>query len=156
VTSDGTLFARGADGQVWQRTSTGRWSGLGAPGGKPIYGRPGAATSTSGTVVAVRTADDSVWVRTKTGESWSDWTGIGGTVSSSPTLVAVGPRVVLTASASDYSLWANDWSGSWAGWFKRPEYPSGSIVGTLGAASDGASLWFAARGPDDHVHVAKF
>jgi alpha-galactosidase len=156
VAGDGTLFARGADGQVWQRTSAGQWSGLGAPGGKPIYGRPGAATSTSGTVVAVRTADDSVWVRTKTGESWSDWTGIGGTVSSSPTLVAVGAKVALTASASDYSLWANDWSGSWAGWFKRPEYPSGSIVGTLGAASDGTSLWFAARGPDDHVHVAQF
>jgi alpha-galactosidase len=156
VTSDGTLFARGADGQVWQRTGAGQWSGLGAPGGKPIYGRPGAATSTSGTVVAVRTADDSVWARTKTGDTWSDWTSIGGTVSSSPTLVAVGAKVALTASASDYSLWANDWSGTWAGWFKRPEYPSGSIVGTLGAASDGASLWFAARGPDDHVHVAKF
>ncbi|MFJ1766189.1 hypothetical protein ACIOD2_38070 [Amycolatopsis sp. NPDC088138] len=156
VTSDGTLFARGADGQVWQRTSAGQWSGLGAPGGKPIYGRPGAATSTSGTVVAVRTADDSVWTRTKTGTTWSDWTGIGGTVSSSPTLVAAGAKVALTASASDYSLWANEWSGTWAGWFKRPEYPSGSIVGTLGAASDGASLWFAARGSDDHVHVAKF
>lgn len=156
VTSDGTLFARGADGQVWQRTGAGQWSGLGAPGGKPIYGRPGAATSTSGTVVAVRTADDSVWTRTRTGGTWSDWTGIGGTVSSSPTLVAVGAKVALTASASDYSLWANEWSGTWTGWFKRPEYPSGSIVGTLGAASDGASLWFAARGPDDHVHVAQF
>lgn len=156
VTADGTVFVRGADGQVWQRTSAGQWSGLGAPGGKPIYGRPGAATSTSGTVVAVRTADDSVWTRTKTGGTWSDWTGIGGTVSSSPTLVAVGAKVALTASASDYSLWANEWSGTWAGWFNRPDYPSGSIVGTLGAASDGASLWFAARGPDDHVHVAKF
>lgn len=155
VTTDGSVFARGADGQVWQRTSAGQWSGLGAPGGKPIYGRPGAATSASGTVVAVRTADDSVWARTRTGDTWSDWTSIGGTVSSSPTLVAVGAKVALTASASDYSLWANEWSGTWAGWFKRPEYPSGSIVGTLGVASDGASLWFAARGPDDHVHVMK-
>ena len=155
VTADGTLFARGADGQVWQQTSGGVWSGLGAPGGKSIYGRPGAATSTSGTVVAVRTADDSVWVRTKTNNTWSDWTGIGGVISSSPTLVAVGAKVALKASASDYTLWANDWTGSWQGWFKHGQYPSNSIVGALGATSDGSSVWLAARGPDNHVHVAK-
>ena len=157
VTADGTLYTRGADGQVWTRATDGSWSSLGSPGGAAIYGRPGAATSTAGTVVAVRTPDDSVWARSRaTDGTWSDWASIGGTVSSSPTLVANGDKVSLFALASDYTLWQNDRTGTtWAGWFKQPKYPSGSVVGTLGAAADADGAWLAVRGPDDHVRVGK-
>jgi alpha-galactosidase len=157
VTADGTLYTRGADGQVWTRGTDGSWSSLGSPDGAAIYGRPGAATSTAGTVVAVRTPDDSVWARSRaTDGTWSDWTSIGGTVSSSPTLVANGGKVSLFALASDYTLWQNDRNGTtWAGWSKQPKYPSGSVVGTLGAAAGADGAWLAVRGPDDHVRVGK-
>jgi alpha-galactosidase len=157
VTADGTLYTRGADGQVWTRATDGSWSSLGSPGSAAIYGRPGAATSTAGTVVAVRTPDDSVWARSRAADgTWSDWASIGGTVSSSPTLVANGDKVSLFALASDYTLWQNDRDGTtWAGWFKQPKYPSGSVVGTLGAAADADGAWLAVRGPDDHVRVGK-
>ncbi|WP_328605234.1 glycoside hydrolase family 27 protein [Amycolatopsis sp. NBC_00345] len=157
VTADGTLYTRGADGQVWTRATDGSWSSLGSPDGAAIYGRPGAATSTAGTVVAVRTPDDSVWTRARTADgTWSDWASIGGTVSSSPTLAANGDKVSLFALASDYTLWQNDRDGtSWAGWSKQPKYPSGSVVGTLGAAADADGAWLAVRGPDDHVRVGK-
>ncbi|MEV6896024.1 hypothetical protein [Amycolatopsis sp. NPDC051372] len=157
VTADGTLYTRGTDGKVWTRTTDGRWSSLGSPNDAQIYGRPGAATSTSGTVVAVRTPDDGVWTRTRgTDGTWSDWTSIGGTISSSPTLVAQGDKVSVFALASDYTLWQNDRNGTtWAGWFKQPKYPSGNVVGTLGGAADANGVWLGVRGPDDHVRVDK-
>ncbi|QRP46310.1 glycoside hydrolase family 27 protein [Amycolatopsis sp. FDAARGOS 1241] len=157
VTADGTLYTRGADGKVWIRTTDGRWSSLGSPNDTQIYGRPGAATSTAGTTVAVRTPDDGVWVRTQgTDGTWSDWTAIGGTISSSPTLVAQGDKVSVFALASDYTLWQNDRTGTaFSGWFKQPKYPSGSVVGTLGGAADANGVWLGVRGPDDHVRVDK-
>jgi alpha-galactosidase len=153
---DWTLFVRGADGRVWTRDRTAGWTSLGAPGGTPIYGRPGAATISTGTLVAVRMPDDSIWYRKKTGGSWSDWAGLGGVVSGSPTLVASADRVYLFARAGDYTLWQTNFvDGAWGGWFKRNEYASNSLVGAAGAAAgaDG-SAWLAVRGPDGAVHQA--
>jgi hypothetical protein len=43
-----------------------------------------------------------------------------------------------------------------ADWFNRPEFPSNSLVGAVGAAAgpDGA-VWTVVRGPDDRVHRQK-
>lgn len=153
---DWTLFGRGADGRVWTRDRVSGWTSIGSPGDTPIYGRPGAATVSAGTVVAVRMPDDSVWYRKKTGGAWSDWTGLGGVISGSPTLVASADRAYLFARASDYTLWQlNFVDGAWGGWFKRGEYASNSLVGAVGAA-EGAngSAWLAVRGPDNAVHQA--
>jgi alpha-galactosidase len=154
--NDWTLFARGADGRVWTRDRTSAWTSIGAPDDTPIYGRPGAATVSAGTVVAVRTSDDSVWYRRKSGGAWSDWASLGGVISGSPTLVANADRVYLFARASDYSLWQlNFVDGAWGGWFKRDEYASNSLVGAVGAAAGAnGSAWIAVRGPDDAVHLA--
>jgi alpha-galactosidase len=154
-----TLFGRGPDGLVWTRGQSGGWSSLGSPDGKAIYGRPGSAVDTGGvTYVAVRGADDGVSVRSKdTSGTWSAWSGIGGTISGSPTLLATEGRVYLFARASDYTLWENNHvDGGWGGWFKRGEYASNSLVGAVGASAgaDG-SAWTAVRGPDNRVHVAK-
>ncbi|MGW6932150.1 hypothetical protein ACWGE0_18995 [Lentzea sp. NPDC054927] len=148
VSADGTLVARGVDGEVWQYN--GMWTSLGAPGDAPIYGRP----SVAGGQVAVRTADDSVWVRPVNG---GEWASLGGVISGSPTLVEYQDRVYLFARASDYTLWqVNRSDGAWGGWFNRPEFPSNSLVGAVGAtAGPDGSAWTVVRGPDNKVYRQK-
>jgi alpha-galactosidase len=149
-----TVFARGADGQVWARGAHTGWTSVGAPGGRPIYGRPSAVTDANGTYVAVRTADDQVWWRTSDpGGTWSAWTALGGVVSGSPTLLATEGRVYLFARASDYTIWQRNFvAGAWGGWFPRGEFASNAVTGALGtAAGANGSAWVALRGPDGHV-----
>ncbi|WP_436847760.1 glycoside hydrolase family 27 protein [Streptomyces avermitilis] len=155
-----TLFATGSDGQVVQRGPSSGWSSLGAPGGRPVYGRPSAAVDAQGRVqVAVRTAADDVWTRSReaSGE-WSPWTSVDGTVSGSPTLVAVGDAVVLYARAADYTLWQRRYeNGAWQGWTKRQEFPSAAFDGALGAvAGPGGTVDAVFRGVDGYVHRIQF
>ncbi|MDT7783417.1 MAG: hypothetical protein QOF58_1836 [Pseudonocardiales bacterium] len=148
VSADGTIVARGADGEVWQFNGT--WTSLGAPGDAPIYGRP----SVAGGYVAVRTADDSVWVRPV---GSGEWTSLGGVISGSPTMVEYQDRIYLFARAGDYTLWqVNRSDGAWGGWFKRGEFPSNSLVGAVGAtAGPDGSAWTVVRGPDNKVYRQK-
>ncbi|QUQ66172.1 glycoside hydrolase family 27 protein [Kutzneria sp. CA-103260] len=147
-----TLVARGADGKVWQRTSGGygTWSSLGSPSDQPIYGRPSAVADANGTHIVVRAFDDSAWLW----EQNTGWTGLGGVISTAPTLLATSGRLYMFARASDYTLWQRNFTdGSWGGWFPRGEFASNAIVGTLGvAAGANGSAWVAVRGVDDHVH----
>ncbi|MFJ5898592.1 glycoside hydrolase family 27 protein [Streptomyces sp. NPDC093064] len=154
---DWTLFARGADGNLWSRGPASGWISLGAPQDRPFYGRPSAVVDDAGRLhVAVRTADDAVWWRSRdTSGKWSDWTALGGTISGSPTLVASGGTVHLYARAGDYTLWTRNWtaSGGWAGWSKNNAFVSGVFDGALGgvAGPDGGVL-VAFRGVDGRVH----
>ncbi|MEU6258026.1 glycoside hydrolase family 27 protein [Streptomyces sp. NPDC047043] len=155
-----TLFARGADGAVVQRGPATDWSSLGLPGGRQTYGRPSAVVDAQGRVhVAVRTAADDVWTRSQdTSGQWSAWSSLGGTVSGSPTLVAVGDAVVLYARAADYTLWQQRYAdGAWQGWSKRQEFPSAAFDGALGAVAgpDGA-VDAVFRGVDGYLHRTEF
>ena len=157
-----TLFATGSDGQVVQRGPSTGWSSLGAPGGRPVYGRPSAAVDSQGLVhVAVRSAADDVWTRSRPASAsgeWSQWTSLGGTVGGSPTLVTVGDAVVLYARASDYTLWQQRYeNGGWQGWTKRQEFPSAAFEGALGAvAGPGGTVDAVFRGVDGYVHRTQF
>ncbi|MFD7517330.1 glycoside hydrolase family 27 protein [Streptomyces niveus] len=163
-----TLFAHDEDGQIRSRGPRSGWTTLGAPERRTVYGRPSAVVDEAGrTHVAVRTAEDAVWwrVRDSAGD-WSAWTSLGGTVSGSPTLVAVDGGVRLYARAGDYTLWqrayesgASDSSGSgaWGGWSARGEFVSGVFDGALGAtAGPGDTVLTAFRGVDGRVHQAGF
>jgi alpha-galactosidase len=155
-----TLVARDAEGRVAQRGPSSGWSSLGTPAGRPVYGRPSAAVDAGGRVhVAVRTAADDVWTiaRDASGQ-WSGWTSLGGTVSGSPTLVAVGGSVVLYARAADYTLWQQRYDGgAWHGWTKRQEFPSAAFDGALGAvAGPDGSVDAVYRGVDGYVHTTQF
>ncbi|MGW5430329.1 glycoside hydrolase family 27 protein [Streptomyces sp. NPDC004059] len=155
-----TLVARGADGRVVQRGPSSAWSSLGTPGDRLVYGRPSAVVDAAGRVhVAVRTAADDVWTiaRDVSGQ-WSGWTSLGGTVSGSPTLVAVGDAVVLYARAADYTLWQQRYDGgAWQGWTKRQEFPSAAFDGALGAvAGPDGSVDAVYRGVDGYVHRTQF
>ncbi|MEJ8672467.1 hypothetical protein WKI71_41535 [Streptomyces sp. MS1.AVA.1] len=89
---------------------------------------------------------------------WSQWTSLGGTVSGSPTLVAVGDTVVLYARAGDYTLWQRRYDGAaWQGWSKREEFPSAAFEGSLGAvAGEGGAVDAVFRGVDGYVHRTQF
>ncbi|MFJ9374838.1 glycoside hydrolase family 27 protein [Streptomyces sp. NPDC101455] len=155
-----TLFATGMDGQVVQRGPSTGWTSLGAPGGRAVYGRPSAAVDAQGRVhLAVRSAADDVWTRSRglSGE-WSPWASVGGTVSGSPTLVAVGDAVVLYARAADYTLWQQRYeNGAWQGWTKQPAFPSAAFDGALGAvAGPGGTVDAVFRGVDGYVHLTQF
>ncbi|MEW1643855.1 glycoside hydrolase family 27 protein [Streptomyces sp. NPDC091219] len=155
-----TLFATGTDGQVVQRGPSTGWSSLGAPGGRAVYGRPSAVVDARGRVqVAVRTAADDVWTRTReTSGEWSSWASVGGTVSGSPTLVAVGDAVVLYVRAADYTLWQQRYeNGAWQGWTKQQAFPSAVFDGALGAvAGPDGSVDAVFQGVDGYVHRTQF
>ena len=150
-----TVAARGADGLVRMRSSTGDWTSIGAPDDRPVYGRPSAVADDAGVLhVAVRSRTDEIWERTRTGAMWSDWTNLGGTLSGSPTLLATSGRVYLFALAADNRLWQRNYvDGAWGGWFQRGEFSTDAFQGAVGAAAgDNGSAWIAVRGIDDHIH----
>ncbi|MEV6010564.1 glycoside hydrolase family 27 protein [Streptomyces sp. NPDC051976] len=153
-----TLFATGRDGTVVSRGAHTGWTSIGAPTGLALYGRPSAVVDSAGRVhVAVRTADDSVWTRERDASgAWSDWTGLGGTISGSPTLVATGGTVQLLARAGDYTLWQRGYdaaSGSWGGWYPRTQFVSAVFDGAMGAtAGPDGSVLAVFRGVGGVVH----
>ncbi len=151
------LTATGTDGQVRTRGANGGWTGIGAPAGLSVHGRPSVVTEGSDTYVAVRTNDDSVWLDTADAHGdWSGWTGLGGTVSASPTLLATAGGVRLFDRASDYTVWENDLTGgTWSGWSKDDEFTSDDYDGALGAALDDGGAQVAYRGIDGHVHLTR-
>lgn len=159
-----TLFAHDEDGQIRSRGPRSGWTTLGAPERRTVYGRPSAVVDEAGrTHVAVRTAEDAVWWRVRdTAGTWSPWTSLGGTVSGSPTLVAVDGGVRLYARAGDYTLWQRAYDsegpngssgGAWGDWSARGEFVSGVFDGALGAtAGPGDTVLTAFRGVDGRVH----
>ncbi|MBM9503329.1 glycoside hydrolase family 27 protein [Actinacidiphila acididurans] len=157
-----TLYATGADGTVVTRGPQGGWTSLGAPAGLALYGRPSAVLDSAGrTHVAVRTADDSVWTRVRDAAgTWSDWTGLGGTISGSPTLVTTGGTVQLLARASDYTLWRRTYdaaAGTWGGWFPQAQFVSNTFDGAMGAtAGPGGTVLAVSRGVNGVVRQSSF
>jgi len=150
------LTATGTDGGIWTRGADTGWTGIGTPAGLSVYGRPSAVTEDSTTYVAIRTNDDSVWLDTQDADgTWSGWTGLGGTVSSSPTLLATGSGVRLFERASDYTLWEDDLTGGTWSWYKDSQFTSDDYNGAFGATVDGGDAEIAYRGIDGHVHLTE-
>ena len=150
-----TVFSRGSDGLIHTRNEQGLWTSIGSPDGRPVYGRPSAVVDDSGAVhVAIRLRTDEVWTRVRTGGTWSAWTGLGGTVSGSPTLLATEGRVYLFVQAADQRLWQRNFvDGAWGGWFRRSEFSTGAFQGAVGsAAGANGSAVVVVRGVDNHVH----
>ncbi|MGW2462454.1 hypothetical protein ACWC2M_26060, partial [Streptomyces sp. NPDC001761] len=152
-------YALGVDiGRGWLRVAVVDLDGTVVGGGR-ARAPPAAPAPPPRVHVAVRTAADDVWTnsRDRSGR-WSGWSSLGGTVSGSPTLVAVGDAVVLYARAADYTLWQQRYDGgAWRGWTKRQEFPSAAFDGSLGAvAGPDGSVDAVYRGVDGAVYRTQF
>jgi hypothetical protein len=118
------VFARGADGALWQT----HWNGSAfIPGftslGGLLTGDPGAvANGTSRTDVFVRGGDNQLYQKTWNGITWGPWRAIGGILTSGP---EASPRagsvlhIDLWVSGSDHQLyhrWSDDGGNTFGGW----------------------------------------
>ena len=142
----GTIFFRGADGQLWMR-----WVGSTAeavPLGGQIIGEPDATTWGGGRIdVVARGTDNAVWHRWYDGGNWGPWESLGGGSFFSPSTVSWGGgRLDVFVTGTDQQLWQKAWSpGGWTSWI-----PMG---GGLSSAPDAAAwapnrLDLVARGLD--------
>jgi hypothetical protein len=82
-----TAIGRGVDSQLYQRTSLG-WSWLG--GASANYPPSGDYVTLSTFMLAIAGTDGAAWVRTwsDAAGAWGGWTGLGGQITSEPTIVS--------------------------------------------------------------------
>jgi hypothetical protein len=114
------VFARGGDGQTYERHWTGSafsdWSPL---GGQASSG-PGAAAYGANMNVFVRGTDDALWQDALINGAWSGWHSLGGTLTSAPAAIARRgtPYFDVVARGADNQIYHRFYSPSsgWSGW----------------------------------------
>ena len=116
------VFARGADGAIYQNTyAGGSWSGWTSLGGYATSA-PAAAVrrGPEGYVdIAVRGGDDAIWFQTFVpGTGWSGWSSRGGILTSAPALNSQSAGIVnIWARGVDSAVKQMAWTGSaWTDW----------------------------------------
>jgi SpoIID/LytB domain protein len=147
------VFARGADGAVWQRTEAGGLGAWQSIGGLTTSDPDASSWGANRIDVFVRGTDNALWQRTYNG-AWQGWDGLGGSLFSSPTAVSWGPnRIDVFAKGSDGALWSRAWTGSsWTNWYSL----GGGFIGDPDVASWGPNrLDVFVRGLDNGLwHLA--
>ncbi len=116
------VFARGADGAVWQaivdRHGRSPWRSLGGL----TVGAPAATARAGGAVtVAVTGTNAQLYYRSLQGSTWTAWRSLGGTLSGSPAVTVMPDRQQLFAFArgpGDELFYKvnNAGSAEWSGW----------------------------------------
>jgi len=149
------VFARGADGAVWQRTEAGGGLGTWASLGGTITSDPDASSWGPTRVdVFARGVDGALWHRMNNGAGWQTWESLGGSIMSSPTAVSWGPnRIDVFAKGTDGALWSKAWTGSsWTDWYSL----GGGFIGDPDVSSWGGNrLDVFIRGLDNALwHIA--
>ena len=132
------LFARGTDGQLYQKwwTASAGWNNW-EPRGGNIIGEPGVQSRRPDiTDVFVRGSDNFLWQISWDRDHWTAWTphNDGFTLASSPVADSMGPdHVHLFARGTDSQLYQKWWTAS-AGW-NNWEPRGGNIIGEPGVRS---------------------
>ena len=127
--------ARGYDEAVWERHSTGSFSGWTSLGGITTSD-PDEAAWPGHLDVVVRGRDGSVWDRAANGGTFGPWTNLGGQVTSGPAAASWGSgRTDVFARGIDGGLWANAFvTNHWVGWYPLGgQLASSPDVATRGA-----------------------
>jgi hypothetical protein len=97
-----------------------KFDDLGSPGDADVWQSPSIVTSDGGQTrdVFIEGWDNAVWTRHHDGVRWSDWSSLGGVVTSHPTAVATGTdHLYVFARGGDYALWYREKvSGAWSAW----------------------------------------
>jgi alpha-galactosidase len=111
-----TVLARADDGALRERTGDGPWRDLGGPAGGRILGQPAAYASPGGRIdVFVRGADSAAYRRTYLNGRWGPWTGLGGRLTSAPTVAFSGPDSwTLFARGASGTVAARGPHGGWS------------------------------------------
>jgi hypothetical protein len=138
---DGALYATTYNGTSWASWSGGSWSGsagdLGGPTSGTFVGAPSAIAWGGKVTVAVRGTDNALWIDTLSGGSWSGWTSLGGTLTSSPTITSQNSSdLEVFIRGSDDGLWQDSYNGSsWSGWGSLGAPSSGTFINDPSATS---------------------
>ncbi|MEY9926304.1 hypothetical protein ABH926_000926 [Catenulispora sp. GP43] len=167
------VFAQGTDGALWQNTyeqvsngtgggiitpglAWGGWKSLGGPTGSTFTGTPSAVASLNRIDLFVRGTDNALYQRSLVNNTWTGWTGLGGTLTGAPAAASAGPGqvdVFITQANQGADnvyekQWttAAGWSGSWA------SLGSQNVTGGgLAAAESGSRVNVYAQGTDNHL-----
>ncbi|MDH6578427.1 alpha-galactosidase [Kitasatospora sp. MAP5-34] len=166
------VFVRGTDGALWQKTYqqvpasgsanspdvawTPNWTDLGGPntttGPGTFTGTPAAVASLNRVDVFVRGNDDALWQKSYISGAWTDWTSLGGTLTSSPTAASAGPgQIDVFAARTGGTVGELNWTagGGWtSGW---TSLGSQVITGAPSAAEVAGRANVYARGTDNSL-----
>ncbi len=136
------VFARGADGALWQDYWNGsRWTWQ-EIGGGISYG-PSAVVYNGVLRVFARGNDGALWQATWANGAWS-WQDLGGSITSSPSAVFWGGALRVFARGADGALWQAIMARETWTWHEV----GGGISGAPSAVVHGTTLRVFARGND--------
>ena len=114
---------------------------------------PVNAASGTGINTFVRGTDGALWWRQLTDLGWSAWQSFGGSIVSTPSVVA-GPsgHVYVFVRGADNALWWQGYDGSrWTGW----QSFGGILTSDPSAFSDGSNIWVFVRGGDAALYFQR-
>jgi hypothetical protein len=122
-------------------------------GGSVQTGSSPAAVSvdSSGTLqVFIRGTNDALWHRQESVDaSWSEWTNLGGLLTSSPAACACDGRSEVFVRGPDNGLWQKTYTSSWSDW---KSLESGAVASSPTATSWGPDrIDVFVRGTDDQL-----
>jgi hypothetical protein len=130
------VFARGDDGQLWQKVHTSATTTSWIPHGGYLTSDPDVTSSGSVVMVVARGGDNALWVDWWNGIVWSGWSTLGGYLASAPSVVSWGPsRADVFACGRDGAVWTRSLTGAtWSPWTTL----FGMAYSAPDATSDGA------------------
>jgi hypothetical protein len=115
-----SLFYTAADGTVWTASAGGTPGTATQVSNGKVAGAVSAITAGTSTIVFGTGSGGAVWTATRTSGKWSNWTSIGGNVTSKPGAVFQGPNVAdyaVFARAPSGAVWGRDHtSAGWGPW----------------------------------------
>jgi hypothetical protein len=141
------VFARGADGALWQAYWDGDWH-WNLVGGQ-ITGAPAAVVDGSVVRVFARGADGALWEALFDGQ-WH-WQSIGGQITDGPAVTLANGMVTVFARGADGTVWQAYDNGQW-----RWQSVGGSIVGSPAVVAGNGVVRVFARGADSALWQASY
>ncbi len=149
-------FWKGANGQLWQATSTsGTWSGPTQVGFGPLGSQPSAAILNGNPYVFWQGSDNNLWMADYTGTAWSGPTLVPnmGPLGSQPTVTATGANsLAVFWKGNDNNLWEATYDGtSWSGPTFRGFGPLGSAP--VAGSDSAGNVYVFWQGTGNNTHV---
>src|SRR5262245_57985366 len=157
-----TIFAQASDGAIYSRSRSGaswsEWAMVGQPNDAVppdvmLLGNPAAVARAGGRIdLFARASDNTLRRRSFDGRAWGPWQNLGGIITSSPAVAALGDTLYVFARGVDDALWYWSINGSdqaAQGWFAAP--PDASIASAPAAAANGGTVEVIVRGADGRL-----